>query len=429
VEGERISRSVAIRLVRGFSGSGKTLVLMQRARFLAAQYPEWKIAVLTFNKPLQELLEGAFAGTSVQVRTFDSLCQSFMRKQGEAFRLSEWLEWNKFDYSIIRALGNENAGREINWLREMGITDQEAYLSTPRHGIGKEVRLSMEQRGAVFEACQAYRDYLREKGFWDWEELRLNVLEELRAGRLSHQSYDAILIDEAQDWAPGWLQVIRQFLKPGHGLLFLADDPSQSIYRYFSWKEKGIDVVGRTRWLRVPYRNTYEIYQAAYNLIAAHQEIQASLSESGELVKPDLNSAEMRHGEKPLVRRCQNAVDELAYIKNKIDTLRREGYRDEQIAILARHRNDLDPIKNAMRGYGVKVNPIHSFNGLEMEAVFIPYLHKTFTKEDEDAEATERRLHYMAMTRARSQLVLTYSGKLPKAYEGLRQAGLADFLG
>jgi hypothetical protein len=44
--------------------------------------------------------------------------------------------------------------------------------------------------------------------------------------------------------------------------LFLADDPMQSIYRYYSWREKGVPVAGRTRWLRIPYRNTREIYQA-----------------------------------------------------------------------------------------------------------------------------------------------------------------------
>lgn len=427
--GDRISRTVSIRLVRGFSGSGKTLVLMQRAKFLAAQYPEWKIAILTYNKLLQSQLESAFIGTSVQVRTFDSICQSMLRKKDDAFEVNDWLDWNKFDFPVIRALGVNTTGREINWLRDVGITDKDTYLKTTRHGIGQEIRLTKDQRDDIFEVYMAYRTYLRENNKWDWEDLRITAMEDLNTGKISYRTFDAILIDEAQDWAPTWLQVASKLLNPDHGLLFLADDPSQSIYRYFSWKEKGVSVVGRTRWLRVPYRNTYEIYQAAYSMIANHQEIQNSLSESGELVKPDLTSSEMRHGAKPLVRRCHNSADELAYIKNTVDTLRRDGFRDEQIAILARYRNDLEPIKNAMKGYDVMVNPIHSFKGLEMEVVFIPHLHKTFSKEGEDFEATERRLLYMALTRARSQLFLTYSGKLPKVYEQLREAELADFLG
>ena len=50
-------------------------------------------------------------------------------------------------------------------------------------------------------------------------------------------------------------------------------------------------VAGRTRWLKIPYRNTQEIYEAAYGMIADHDEIQKSLTEDGELVTPDLQDA------------------------------------------------------------------------------------------------------------------------------------------
>lgn len=58
-------------------------------------------------------------------------------------------------------------------------------------------------------------------------------------------------------------------------------------------------MVGRTRWLRVPYRNTFEIYQAAYRLIEDYEEIQQSLAEEGEQVTPLVNPQTMRHGQRP----------------------------------------------------------------------------------------------------------------------------------
>ena len=180
VQGERISRTVAIRLVRGFSGSGKTLVLMQRAKFLAAQYPDWDILVLTFNKPLQEQLESAFKGTSIKPRTFHSICQSMLHKQGDPFDMKEWLDWNKFDYPIIRTMGIDNIMREINWLRDMGLTDQEAYLQTVRHGIGKDIRLTAEQRGEVFEVLLSYRTYLQEKNRLGLERTAFRCLESIK---------------------------------------------------------------------------------------------------------------------------------------------------------------------------------------------------------------------------------------------------------
>jgi superfamily I DNA/RNA helicase len=428
VGGERISQNIAIRLVRGFSGSGKTLVLMQRARFLAAQYPEWKIGVLTYNKPLQQQLEQTFKGTTIQARTFHSLCNRLCDTLPQSeIKLQDWLSERVNEYPIIRQLTIERVSREIDWLRDMGITTLEAYLLTERRGVGKDVRLSASDRRSLYQVYEAYRNFLRETNAWDWPEMPLMALQALEKRPLKEADlYDALLVDEAQDWAPVWFKVITKMVHPEHGLIFLADDPSQSIYRYFSWKEKGINVVGRTRWLRVPYRNTYEIYRAAYSLIADQAEIQQSLAEEGEIVAPELSSQTMRHGLVPLVRRCKNQAEELNQIKAWVDSLCREGYREKQIAVLARYKRDMEPIQNALRGTGVETYMIHSYKGLEAEVVIIPNLQNTFLKNTE--MTSELRLLYMAMSRARSRLYLSYSGRLPPAYDVLRKQNLADFL-
>jgi hypothetical protein len=425
---DKLSRNVAIRLVRGFSGSGKTLVLIQRAKYLAAQYPDWRIGVLTFNKPLQEQLERDFKGTSIQPRTFHGLCRFLLNQEGEAYNLDDWLEGNKFDFPIIRELGKVSVKNEFEWLQDMSLIERESYLQIDRHGIGESLRLSREQRDRIFDAFEDYRRNIKSLNRWEWHELPLLVFQAIEERKISPALYDAILIDEAQDWAPAWFKVIDRLLDPDHGLLFLADDPSQSIYRYFSWKEKGVEVVGRSRWLKIPYRNTFEIYRAAYSLIADNQVIQSSLSDAGELVKPDLSSQEMRHGPKPCFRKFINTVEELSFIKNRIVALQREGVHNNQVAVLTRFREDLKPIQDALKGVDVTINPIHSFKGLEMEAVFIPHVHKTFVKEEPGYEEGERRVMYMAMSRARSQLYMTYTGKLARAYDVLRDESLADFV-
>lgn len=425
--GERLSQNVAIRLVRGFSGSGKTLVLIQRARFLAAQYPEWKIAVLTYNKPLQERLDAVFRGSSIEPRTFHNLLNKLVyAPSGQESNLEEWLAGREGEFPILQQLDTRSLCREINWLREMGAVRREEYLALERHGIGKDSRLNTTQRAAVFDLCEHYRAYLCETGRWDYPELPFIALRAIESGKLALERFDAVLIDEAQDWAPAWFCVINHLVDPDHGLIFLADDPSQSIYRSFSWKEKGIHVVGRTRWLRVPYRNTYEIYRAAYSLIAGRDEIQAALADEGELVEPVLSCDEMRRGPAPLLRRFSGVQEEHTFIRERALALTHEGIPPNQVAVLVRYRADVEPLEAALRGSGVRVHPIHSFKGLEMEAIFLPHLQKTFHKEDE--ETAERRLIYMAMSRARSRLYLTYAGKLPRAYDPLRAQGLADFV-
>ncbi|MEJ5203076.1 MAG: 3'-5' exonuclease, partial [Anaerolineales bacterium] len=426
-EGERIIKNVSIRLVRGFSGSGKTLVLIQRALFLAALYPEWKIGVLTFNTKLQEQLEQVLKEPNIKTCTFHSLCTRYLFLPNEQeCRIEDWLKSRYNEYPLSTKFDQSTVEREIDWLRDIGITNREQYLAVERKGIGKEARLTTGDRNAIFDIYEAYREYLHSSDRWDWNEVPLKLLTLLAEKHCSPEVFDAILIDEAQDWAPVWFKVVEYFVHPEHGYIFLADDPSQSIYRYFSWKEKGIPVVGRTRWLRVPYRNTFEIYRAAYSLIAAHEEIQKSLMEEGELIRPDFSAETMRHGWRPLVRKCRNVAEELEYVKNTITALQNGGIPEKQIAVLVRYRSDKTTAEKALAGTGVEVHPIHGFKGLEVEAVILPHLQSTFSNEHE--EGSERRLMYVAMTRARSRLVMTYSGRLPAAYQELCKQGVVDFL-
>ncbi len=432
-EGKKLAQNFAIRLVRGFSGSGKTLVMIQRAKFLAAQYPDWKIGVFTYNKALQQMLERSFQGTSIKPLTFDALCRSITRLDDpQKIELKEWLKENRSSIPAIAEFKSNDLENEINWVREMGIDQIDTYLNIERRGIGRDLRLSKEQRKQIFQICQSYQQHLQANHRWDWHEAHRLALQKLQNGSANIQPYDAILIDEAQDWAPLWLKVIQAVLKPD-GLLFLADDPSQSIYRYFSWKEKGIPVVGRTRWLRVPYRNTYEIYQAAYRLIEDYEEIQQSLAEEGEQVSPSLNPQTMRHGQRPLLRKCRGAIDENNFIMDTIQTLRSGGLRDHQIGILVRFREDIEKIKSRLKGCEVRVETIHAFKGLELEAVILPFLNRTFNFAENDPqkpakEAQERRLFYMGMTRARNYLVLSYTNDLPAVFQDLQKSGLVDFV-
>jgi hypothetical protein len=384
VEGQHLSQNIAIRLVRGYSGSGKTLVLIQRARYLHATYPDWNMVVLTYNKPLQEQLSAALQSDGIKVHTFDSLCLYLLKcsEPPKGDLLGEWLEQQK---SLPTDLTRSQWANEINWLRDMGITRLEDYLEAERRGSGNYARLSREERVQVFTVYQAYRDYLRQNALLDFEEAHLLLLERLQSGEIRpgvhFTPYHAILVDEAQDWAPAWVRVLNYLIHPDEGVLFLTDDPSQSIYRHFSWKQKGIHVVGRTRWLRTPYRNTYEIYRAAYSLIANSPEIQASLSEAGEQVLPDVAPERMRHGPKPVVQHCRNQQEERESIRQQLEVLRHSGLRDEQMAVLIYRRRNILPMQEFLRSCGfagVTVDTLHRLKGLEMEAVFIPNLEDTF---------------------------------------------------
>lgn len=422
--GKKLLQNFAIRLIRGFAGTGKTVVMIQRAKYLAALYPDWNIGILTFNRNLKEDLDNYFQGSSIEVRTFHSLCFKITRvKRENEVKLGDWLKNNAMRYQVIFRMGAKTVEEEIDRIRDIGIENLEYYLTSERKGAGTSTRFSEIDRREVFQVLEDYRTFLTTRSGWDYNELpkmALRILEEENP----IEPYNALLIDEAQDWAPYWFSVINKILKPDTGILFMADDPSQSIYRYYSWKEKAVNVVGRTRWLKVPYRNTFEIYRAAYSLIDDYPEIQASLQEEGEKIVPEISKEAMRTGNKPVIKKFANVREEKEYLSNYVDQLRNQGYRDNQIAILLEHKDEVNNLVSRLKDTEIRLETIHSFKGLETEVVILPFINKSFI--DPSRGTDERRLFYMGMSRSRSILLMTYSNRLPEPFQVMVDQSLVD---
>ncbi|NLH39880.1 MAG: AAA family ATPase [Elusimicrobia bacterium] len=82
---ERIARqfSNGHRLIRGVSGSGKTVMLVARAKFLSKINPDWKILVLCFNRSLSIYLKDNLKDfTNVEVMTYHSWCFKVLNRLG-----------------------------------------------------------------------------------------------------------------------------------------------------------------------------------------------------------------------------------------------------------------------------------------------------------------------------------------------------------
>ncbi len=123
----------------------------------------------------------------------------------------------------------------------------------------------------------------------------------------AHQSnliYQAILVDEAQDFYDEWFQVLLKVLDRETNSLFFVYDNTQSVYGQshrrksgWSWAKLGIDVVGRSQIFDLSYRNAPEILELAWNFI-----------------QPSLEKAEIKVGE----REDSPAIDKLIEPKKKI---------------------------------------------------------------------------------------------------------------
>jgi hypothetical protein len=240
------------RLVFGAAGSGKTIVLLARARLLA-QGAGRRVLVVCFNVSLGSYLERTLhgAGELITVRHFDKLAR---------------------DYGVIRR----------------------TYPAEPQGELGRRLL-------ARFRV----------------------VAPELR--------YDAVLIDEAQDFDPIWFRCARCLLHdPDHGDLLIVGDGNQGVYgkRRTSWSSLGISARGRIAYLRKSYRNAREIMRFA----APFARMESREDDGVSSIAFDHAQAARSSGVPPVVIRAKDRLDECAHAVDLIAGLLRGRFGTRQLS-------------------------------------------------------------------------------------------------
>lgn len=441
--GRRLAVNPIIRLVRGVAGSGKTLVLARRAAYLSELHPDWNILVVTFNKALAHKLRGQLAGEEgrITVTHFHQLAREVLDDElGDwgagpvsdargaiTHILAESSDRDRFDPGFLAA--------EIRWMKESGIEDLDTYLGAARVGRGRP--LAPADRRFVFDVYSRYQHNLGWRRRFDWDDVPLMVSEAIDHGMIAGDRFHAILVDEAQDFAPSWFAVLRRLLNPETAVMFMAADGAQRIYRHHSWRSLGLHVVGRTRILPHPYRMTYEIACAAAELVRSNPVLLESLrGDEEELPHARLDAQWMRHGHYPELRYFPDRNKEFSWLGKRLDELKQQGYAPDDIAIFHRKQRGVDeyagylmenrwPVRvlkseSPVEDEGITVGTMHAAKGLEFRAVFVPQLQLLFadgngshTEEHRVSAAEETRLLYVALTRARERVYLMHQGRLP----------------
>lgn len=345
------------RVIRGVAGSGKTLVLMFRARFLAENFPQWRILVTCYNVALSYALRNTVEDLpNVEVRNIDSFLPEIL---GRSFR------------------PKENA---------------------------------------------------------DWEEGRRRAVEMLQRSGPRIPRYDVVLVDEAQDFDHDQLNLAYGLLKEGRDHFVTAIDNAQNIYRRRArWNPPGQTARGRTKLLRVNYRNTKEILEFAMRFLTGGStaDFDEAMADDPDVIVPP--EATSRRGERPRVYVADSQRAEAEHVARLVEEQHRAGVGFDSMAIIygsaavqtslyrAFKERDL-PYFWVTRNRQTKVQILsvdgvvrsstpQSLKGLEFSRVFVCGANALKT-HDEDPESA-RRLLYVAMTRAMDHLVVTASGDGP----------------
>jgi hypothetical protein len=441
---QQLARDLSARLVRGVAGSGKTLLLLIRAKILRGLQPSWRILLITFNRDLAQFLRQWFTRlegdpTTVEITHFHKWCRDLLVEAGdwkdvpgESVRRG-YIARAIHEASEDRNLPAGKIAKEIEWIKEyVEPPFPENYLAVKRSGAGE--RLGQQQRQGVLRILDRYQSLLQEAAKRDWAEVPLRVSELIDCGRLPAHRYHAILVDETQDFAPSWFRVLLRMLKPETNLLFLVGDGAQRVYRPdLGWARLGIPLQGRSRVLRRVYRNTAEIAQYAMASVRKLAPVAEDLAEYGEeWIESELDHPWTRHGAEPTLQGFATPEAEWNYLVGEISGLLDRGHSPNEILVLQARRESASYIAETLRQAGISAIPIkeggltfdppsvnvctfHSAKGLEFPIVFCSMTHlfpeSRRVDRPEDAREMETeaaRLLYVGITRARDLLYVTY---------------------
>lgn len=317
------------------------------------------------------------------------------------------------------------------------VTTLKQYLRVRRPGRG--VALDRSKRAAVWKAMERYRDRSADLGVTSFDEqLALAAAwldQEATLG--TPRPFRHVLVDEAQDLTPAHLQLLRALVEPGPDDLFLAEDSHQRIYgKKITLSHYGIQVRGRSRRLTRNYRTTRQNLDVAFGILdpGTYEDMEGQ-AEEHHYVSP-------RSGPEPLLLHATDRADELSKAAELL-TVWLEQDRDsedsapETIAILVRDRYQRDAVVNGLAQHGVEVRAVdreaagrgrpvvmtmHRAKGLEFRKILLfdvsknaiprPLRDQQYSEADrDDALLRERSLLYVAATRARDQLAISWSGE------------------
>ena len=262
-----------------------------------------------------------------------------------------------------------------------------------------------------------------------WERQVDGVIAGVEKGQIPRGQYGALLIDEAHDFEESWLRLVVQMIDRNTNSLLLLYDDAQSIYRRsglgFSMASVGVQARGRTKILKLNYRNTCQILNFAYEFAKELLQEKSSGDDHVPLITPQAAGVD---GPMPIFKQWGSFEEEASFAADCVVKWHDDGVPWREVAIIYDARWMGEAVAKRFQQRGIpfqllhtsarrkRYNPQgdevvlltrHSSKGLEFTRVILVGLGHLRAEPENAAE--ESRLLYVAMTRARECLLITAS--------------------
>ena len=433
-------RSGPVRVLGG-AGTGKTVVAMHRAKWLAENRtpPGKKVLFTTFTRNLAIDIEqnlktlcGSATMTKLEVRNLDAWVHGFMRAQ----KLEHRIVYDRKQDAALQAWQAAMAVRDTKLdvpegfyeqefeqvILAQGITTLEQYRTARRTGRG--VVLSRGKRDTVWPVFEEYRGQLSSRKLKEVDDAYREVAE-LLTSTTAVTDYSAIIIDETQDFGPQALKLFRALIPVGPNDLFFVGDGHQRIYsrNRAAMSKCGIDIRGRSRKLYLNYRTTDEIRRHAVALLEG-----CDVDDLDDGHDETRRYKSLSHGPVPSVLSVDGleaAADKaIEFIKGWQAT--GQGEASPSICVIASSEKNREAMSRQLQAAGlpcvtisaqsnqadsrdvVHFATMHRAKGLEFDAVIV-VVPNSYLGSPEETQ-NQRRLLYVALTRAKSGALLLKLG-------------------
>lgn len=433
-------RSGPVRVLGG-AGTGKTVLAMHRAKWLAEnRTPEGKkVLFTTFTKNLALDIEDNLKTlcspktmAKIEIRNLDAWVHGFMRSR----KLEHKIVYDRSKDGALQAwqaaLATKDTSLDLSdafYEQELeqvilaqGVTSRDEYRAVRRTGRG--VILSRAKRDAVWPVFDEYRGQLASRKLKEVDDAYRDIATVLsQEAEVQSQPlhFSAIVIDETQDFGPQALSLLRAMMGRGVNDLFFVGDGHQRIYsRHRAAMSKcGIDIRGRSRKLYLNYRTTDEIRRLAVALLEG-----CDVDDLDEGHDETRRYKSLSHGPAPVVLDVGSVE---SAVTNALEAVKRwrghdaEGHADStciiansksvrdvlarQFEVAGYQASVIDANQNlAADGAAIHFATMHRAKGLEFDRVIV-IAPSSFFSEPKETES-QRKLIYVALTRAKREALL-----------------------
>ncbi|MFC9910170.1 UvrD-helicase domain-containing protein [Streptomyces sp. NPDC127197] len=436
--------------ITGGPGTGKTVVALHRVKHLLGYLRDGDRILLTtytnalvnaLRSGLESLVEDPELRERVDISTVDGFASRVIAEAPGAVALrplmnnEEESRWAK----AAKATGFTGSARFLaqeyrHVILAQGIRTLAEYEAADRRGRGS--RLPQAERPLVWETVERFTAGLAEGGARTWLQ---TCAEAARLLEEKGPQYRHVVVDEAQDLHPAQWRLLRAAVPARPDDLFIAGDPHQRIYdSKVSLKSLGIKVTGRSVKLRKNYRSTQEILRWSTALLVGRPIAQLEDENRNDTL---LGYRSALHGDGPAVHAAATEEAELDALVTQIRAWMDAGVGAGEIGVSTRFNKTCAKTVAHLKAAGVPATPLraadaegeattvrvgtmHSFKGLEFRCVAVigvteealPFP-KAVTPPDVDPKQhetdmmAERCLLFVACTRARDSLYVSWSGK------------------